>query len=145
MTEAARDVPDDLAERLDRGFGKLIGLEFLELGADRVTARWTVRPELHQPFGIVHGGVHCSVIESLASTGAALWLGDRGHVVGVNNNTDFIRAARDGVLTAEALPVHRGRSQQIWTVTITDASDRLIARGQVRLQNIQDTGAIGAG
>ena len=50
----------------------------------------------------------------------------------------------EGVLTAEALPVHRGRTQQIWTVTITDAADRLIARGQVRLQNIEDTGRIGA-
>ena len=71
-------------------------------------------------------------------------MGDRGHVVGVNNSTDFIRAAREGVLTAEALPVHRGRTQQIWTVTVTDAAQRLVARGQVRLQNIEDTGRIGA-
>lgn len=142
MTEPTTSL-DDMRAQLDTGFGKLIGLEFQDLDPDRVTARWTVRDELLQPFGIVHGGVHCSVIESVASTAAALWLGGRGHVVGVNNTTDFIRAARAGVLTAEAVPVHRGRTQQIWTVTITDESDRLIARGQVRLQNIEDTAAIG--
>ncbi|KIQ14994.1 thioesterase [Rhodococcus sp. Leaf7] len=142
MTEPTTSL-DDMRAQLDTGFGKLIGLEFHDLEPDRVTARWTVRDELLQPFGIVHGGVHCSVIESVASTAAALWLGGRGHVVGVNNTTDFIRAARAGVLTAEAVPVHRGRTQQIWTVTITDESDRLIARGQVRLQNIEDTAAIG--
>jgi 1,4-dihydroxy-2-naphthoyl-CoA hydrolase len=142
MTEPTTSL-DDMRAQLDTGFGKLIGLEFQDLEPDRVTARWTVRDELLQPFGIVHGGVHCSVIESVASTAAALWLGGRGHVVGVNNTTDFIRAARAGVLTAEAVPVHRGRTQQIWTVTITDESDRLIARGQVRLQNIEDTAAIG--
>ena len=144
MSDATPSVSDELREQLDSGFGKVLGLQFRELGPDRVTAEWTVRPELLQPFGIVHGGVHCAVVESLASTAGALWLGDRGHVVGVNNTTDFIRAAREGVLTAEALPVHRGRTQQIWTVTITDAADRLIARGQVRLQNIEDTGRIGA-
>ncbi|MGB3770576.1 MAG: PaaI family thioesterase [Rhodococcus sp. (in: high G+C Gram-positive bacteria)] len=144
MPESPADHLDALRQQLDSGFGKMIGLEFDELGPDRVTARWTIRPELHQPFGIVHGGVYCAVVESVASTAAAVWLGDRGNVVGVNNNTDFIRAVRDGVLTAEATPVHRGRTQQIWIVTIIDGSDRLIARGQVRLQNIQDTGTIGS-
>jgi uncharacterized protein (TIGR00369 family) len=144
MNDVSPSVSDELREQLDSGFGKVLGLQFRVLGPDRVTAEWTVRPELLQPFGIVHGGVHCAVVESLASKAGALWLGDRGHVVGVNNTTDFIRAAREGVLSAEALPVHRGRTQQIWTVTITDAADRLIARGQVRLQNIEDTGRIGA-
>ncbi len=56
----------------------------------------------------MHGGVHCAVIESVASIAASLWLGDKGHVVGVNNNTDFLRASREGTLYAEANPVHRG-------------------------------------
>ncbi len=64
--------------------------------ADRVVATWEAAPKHHQPYGIVHGGVHCSVVETLASFGAATWLGDRGQVVGVNNNTDFYRAVREG-------------------------------------------------
>jgi uncharacterized protein (TIGR00369 family) len=123
------------------GFDALIGLEYDELSGDRVTARWDVRPELHQPHGLVHGGVHCAVVETAASIGAALWaegqFGAGSRVVGVNNSTDFYRAVGDGRLSAVATPVHRGRSQQVWQVVITDGEDRLVARGQVRLQNLE--------
>lgn len=121
---------------LTGGFVALLGLRFEEATADRVVISWPVRPELHQPFGIQHGGVYCSVVETAASVGGSLWLGDRGTVVGVSNQTDFLRAVRDGELTAVGTPVHRGRSQQLWQVEITDADERLVARGQVRLQNL---------
>ncbi|SCG53380.1 uncharacterized domain 1-containing protein [Micromonospora siamensis] len=121
---------------LTGGFVALLGLKLDEVSGDRVVIRWQVRPELHQPFGIQHGGVYCSVVETAASIGGSLWLGDRGRVVGVSNQTDFLRAVRDGELTAVGTPVHRGRSQQLWLVEITDADERLVARGQVRLQNL---------
>ncbi|WP_176558876.1 PaaI family thioesterase [Micromonospora sp. WMMA1996] len=121
---------------LSGGFVALLGLTFDEVSGDRVVIRWKVRPELHQPYGIQHGGVYCSVVETAASVGGALWLGDRGNVVGVSNQTDFLRAVRDGELTAIGTPVHRGRSQQLWLVEITDGDARLVARGQVRLQNL---------
>ncbi|MEV1076567.1 PaaI family thioesterase [Micromonospora parva] len=125
------EIPD-----LTGGFAALLGLTFEEASADRVVIRWQVRPDLHQPFGLLHGGVYCSVVETAASVGGALWLADRGTVVGVSNQTDFLRAVRDGELTAVGTPVHRGRSQQLWQVEITDADERLVARGQVRLQNL---------
>ncbi|MEV4710842.1 PaaI family thioesterase [Micromonospora sp. NPDC049374] len=118
------------------GFFALLGLELDEISGDRVTIRWRVRPELHQPYGILHGGVHCSVVETAASLGAGVWLGERGRVVGVSNQTDFLRAVGEGELVAVGTPVHRGRSQQLWQVEITDADGRLVARGQVRLQNL---------
>ncbi|MEV2241596.1 PaaI family thioesterase [Micromonospora sp. NPDC049891] len=118
------------------GFFALLGLELDEISGDRVTIRWRVRPELHQPYGILHGGVYCSVVETAASLGAGVWLGERGQVVGVSNQTDFLRAVREGELVAVGTPVHRGRSQQLWQVEITDADARLVARGQVRLQNL---------
>ncbi len=121
---------------LTGGFVALLGLTFDEVSGDRVVIRWKVRPELHQPYGIQHGGVYCSVVETAASIGGALWLGEKGNVVGVSNQTDFLRAVRDGELTAVGTPVHRGRSQQLWLVEITDADSRLVARGQVRLQNL---------
>ncbi|WP_433533478.1 PaaI family thioesterase [Micromonospora sp. CA-263727] len=123
------------------GFVALLGLEFDEVSGDRVTIRWRVRPELYQPYGIQHGGVYCAVVETAASVGGALWFGDRGQVVGVSNQTDFLRAVRDGELTAVGTPVHRGRSQQLWQVEITDAEARLVARGQVRLQNLSPAAA----
>ncbi|MFG2109296.1 PaaI family thioesterase [Micromonospora chersina] len=124
---------------LTGGFVALLGLKFDEVSGDRVVIRWQVRPELHQPYGIQHGGVYCSVVETAASIGGALWLGDKGKVVGVSNQTDFLRAVRDGELTAVGTPIHRGRSQQLWLVEIADEGGRLVSRGQVRLQNL--TGA----
>jgi len=113
-----------------------IGLEMPEATGDRVVGVWTAGPHLHQPFGIVHGGVHCAVVETLCSVGAALWLAGAGTVVGVSNTTDFFRAVSDGKLTSIAEPIHRGRSQQVWVVQTRDEQARLVARGQVRLQNL---------
>jgi 1,4-dihydroxy-2-naphthoyl-CoA hydrolase len=118
------------------GLDAHLGLEYSELSADRVVITWRVSPDHHQPYGIVHGGVYCAVVESAASMGAGLWLGERGQVVGVANQTDFLRAVGAGQLTAVATPVHRGRSQQLWAVEISDEQLRLVARGQVRLQNL---------
>ena len=75
-----------------------LGLRITEVAADRVVATWTAGERHHQPYGIVHGGVHASVVETLGSVGSATWFGDRGKVVGVNNSTDFYRAvkAEDG-------------------------------------------------
>ncbi len=129
-------VPGSVAD-LGGEFMNYVGLEFVELTGERVVATWVAGPRLHQPHGIVHGGVHCSVVESLASIGASVWLGDKGRVVGVNNNTDFYRAVTEGGLTSTATPLHRGRSQQVWLVeTVIDVTGKLASRGQVRLQNL---------
>ena len=121
-------------------FAAWLGIELTETTGDRVVATWSAEPKLHQPCGIVHGGVHCSVVETLASVGAALWVSGRDEtakVVGVNNNTDFFRAVREGAMTSTATPLHRGRSQQLWLVeTYADDDGSLSARGQVRLQNL---------
>jgi uncharacterized protein (TIGR00369 family) len=97
-----------------------------------------ISDKLLQPWGIMHGGVYCSIIESLASVSGHVWLSGHGGgtVVGVNNNTDFLRSISSGTITAVSTPIHRGRRQQLWLITITDESDRVVARGQVRLQNI---------
>ena len=121
---------------LSTGLVNLLGLRMDEVTADRVTISWTVTPDLHQPYGLLHGGVHCAVVETAASVGGAAWYGDRGQVVGVANQTDFFRAVTDGDLVAVATPLHRGRTQQLWQVEIRDEQDRLVARGQVRLQNL---------
>ncbi len=121
---------------VDDGLNKALGLRLDEAGPDRVVMSWTVGPQHLQPYGIVHGGVYCSVVESSASIGAAVWFGDRGKVVGVANHTNFLRSAGEGTLTATATPLHRGRSQQLWLVEITDDQQRAIARGEVRLQNL---------
>jgi uncharacterized protein (TIGR00369 family) len=120
-------------------FDKELGLVFTEISPDRTRAQLDVVPKLLQPMGIVHGGVYCSMVESLASVAAYTWIATNGggSVVGVNNNTDFLRAISSGMVYGTATPVHRGRRQQLWIVTIADSGDRLVARGQVRLQNLE--------
>ncbi len=128
----------DISELNDfRGpFAEYLGLWLTTADGDQVTATWAAEQKLHQPWGIVHGGVHCSVVETLASIGASIWFGDRGTVVGVSNSTDFFRAVKEGELTSRAVPLHRGRSQQVWVVETHDTAGKLVSRGQVRLQNL---------
>jgi len=133
------DLPSEIAaalQEMNSPFIDYLGLKMTELSGERVTGTWSAGPHLAQPYGLVHGGAHCSVVETLASLGAGVWFGERGQVVGVSNQTDFYRGVREGDFTSVAEPVHRGRSQQVWVVETRDAEGRLVARGQVRLQNL---------
>lgn len=122
--------------RVPVGLDQTLGAEFLELTGSRVVIRLVIDAHLLQPFGIVHGGVYCSLVESAASMGAAAWYAERGRVVGMSNQTDFLRPVREGVITATAEPLHQGRTTQLWEVYIRDEVDRLVARGQVRIANL---------
>lgn len=124
-------------------FQEVLGIELVDASEDKVVFTCPIKPEMHQPYGIVHGGVYCSIVESAASMAAASWLGDKGYVVGVVNTTNFIRATREGTLTATATPLQRGRTQQLWQVEILDDADHLVAHGQVRLANITDADKLG--
>ena len=127
----------------DQGFNGLVGMEFDTTTGDEVVIRMPVRSDHHQPYGIVHGGVWCTLVETAASVGAATWFGERGNVVGVSNHTNFIRAVREGEVTVRATPIHRGRLQQLWLVEITDEQGRNVARGEVRLQNLETAERLG--
>jgi 1,4-dihydroxy-2-naphthoyl-CoA hydrolase len=120
------------------GLDGALGVEHLELTADKVVARFTITDGVHlQPFGIPHGGIYCAVHESTASIAGQIWFADRGVVVGTNNSTDFIRQAAIGdTITVTATPIHRGRSQQLWHLDSVNQDGKLIAQGQVRLANL---------
>ena len=118
------------------GWVKDMGILITSASADEVTCEWEVGVKHHQPYGIVHGGVHASVVETLGSIASALWYGEQGKCVGVSNHTDFYRAVSQGRLTSVATPVHRGRQQQVWRVETRDDEDRLVASGQLRVQNL---------
>ena len=136
----------DLLGFTSRGLVGALGIELTEMTADRVVGRIEIAEIHQQPYGIVHGGTYAALVESLASTGAAVWGFERGvqAVVGVSNTTDFLRSHREGPIRGTATPIHRGRTQQLWLVEIHRESDGvLIARGHLRLQNITDAGAIG--
>ena len=115
-----------------------LGLVWGPLSYDRVAAYVEVGPRHHQPFGVVHGGVWSAVVESTGSLAATLRVAATGRrAVGVSNATEFIRPHRDGRVDAVATPIHVGRTQQLWLVELTRADDgKLVARGQLRLQNV---------
>lgn len=120
----------------DSPFDALVGTKLLEASGDRVVATVPVDADRHmQPLGLVHGGVFTTVVETVASIGATLWLGDEGTVVGLSNHTDFLRPVGGGALRFEATPLHRGRSTQLWQVTVLDGDRRRVAHGKVRLFN----------
>lgn len=131
------------AHVISSGFGKHLGLTLEEVTGDVVRGTIALSPDHHQAYGIVHGGVYCAVVEHVASIAAATWFAGRGNVVGVSNSTHFVRAARTGLLQVETTPLQRGRTQQLWQVFITDDQRRLIAKGEVRLANIPDSGVLG--
>ena len=114
-----------------------------EVSGTRVAGTVDLGPDQHTPWGVVHGGVYCTVVESAASIGASAAVVDRGQfAVGVNNNTDFVRPMTSGVLDVVAEPIQQGRTLQLWQVVLTRADDgKLVARGQVRLQNVPLPGA----
>ena len=116
-----------------------MGVTITSATQDEVRAELTIGPEHLQSYGIVHGGVHCGVIESLASIGAALFAFPRGQsVVGLENSTSFIRAVRAGAkLHAVSTPITRGRRTQVWEAQVLDDEEKLVATGRVRLLCIE--------
>ena len=123
------------------GLSGLVGIEIEEAGPDRCVMTLEIDHRHLQPYGIVHGGTFCVLVEAAASTGAAIHAMGQGltGAVGVSNTTDFFRSHREGKIRATATPLHRGRSQQVWQVEITrDQDGVLLARGQVRSHNLAD-------
>jgi uncharacterized protein (TIGR00369 family) len=120
---------------------RLLEIEFEQITPTRVSGSVAADERHHQPWGLVHGGLYTAVIETFATTGAYEAVKDRGQLaVGVANATDFIRPHRTGRLDVLALAIQQGRTQQLWQVEMRRGEDdKLIARGQVRLQNIESS------
>jgi uncharacterized protein (TIGR00369 family) len=120
---------------IPEGWVSAMGMTITHATRDEVRAELTVAQQHLQGYGIVHGGVHCGIIETLSSMGAYLFARERGqHVVGLENNTSFIRAVRAGArLHAVAKPMTRGRQTQVWEGRVLDEHEHLVAIGRVRL------------
>ena len=116
----------------------LIDARFTETSATRTEGSVAADERHHQPWGIVHGGLYTAASETFATIGANEAVKDRGQqAVGVSNATDFLRPHRAGRLDVAATAIHQGRTQQLWQVEIRRPEDgKLVARGQVRLQNV---------
>jgi 1,4-dihydroxy-2-naphthoyl-CoA hydrolase len=124
---------------LDRApaFLRGAGFQVEEATGTRVTGTIAAGPEHHTPWGVVHGGVYTTAVESACSIGASLAVVGRGeYAVGLSNQTDFLRPHVSGELRVTATPIQQGRTQQLWLCEIARADGKLVARGQLRLQNV---------
>jgi len=127
------------------GWNTAMGLRFSVVTEEECVGELVIAPIHTQPYGIVHGGVHCGIIEAACSTGAAVVAMARGQsVVGLENATSFITAVRSGTLKVTATPVTRGRKTQVWQAVVTNEEGRTCATGRVRLLCL-DAGADLAG
>jgi len=104
-----------------------IGIEVTEATKDRVVATMAITPKVHQPFGLLHGGASVALAETVASTGAFMNCDlEKENAVGIEINANHLRGKKDGVVTAVATPIHKGRSTHVWEVKITDEAGRMV-------------------
>ncbi len=116
-----------MAERIDAGgLGTTLGIQREVLEKDRVVLTMPVTSRVHQPFGVLHGGASAALAESAASIGGNLNCAEGFVALGVEINANHIRSISEGVLTATAVPVHVGRTTQVWTIEIKDQDERLV-------------------
>jgi 1,4-dihydroxy-2-naphthoyl-CoA hydrolase len=112
----------------------VIGCELLELSAERVRARVRVHDSIRQRFGVVHGGAYSAWAEMLASEATVVGVAAEGNIaMGISNSTQFLHAAREGVITAEGRVRRRGRTVWVWDIDFTDEQGRLCSISRVTL------------
>jgi 1,4-dihydroxy-2-naphthoyl-CoA hydrolase len=133
----SRPTLPDLGLDAAPAFLRAAGLQVEEATGTQVTATIAAGPDQHTPWGVVHGGVYTTAVESACSIGASLAVIDNGeYAVGLANHSDFLRPHVEGELRVTATPVQQGRTQQLWQCDIARADGKLVARGQLRLQNV---------
>lgn len=108
------------------GLVALLGIEFTDVGPERVVATMPVTPDHHQPFGYLHGGASVALAESVVSVGASAGVWPAQVAFGLEINANHIRPKRDGTLRAEGERLHAGRTTQVWQVRITDEDGKLV-------------------
>lgn len=139
---------DDYAEQVNRindGWMKANDVVVTKATLDEIVVEMTVGPQHLQPLGVVHGGVHCGLVETIASIGAGIHALLAGKtVVGLENQTSFIRAVRGGTLRGVGKPITRGRRSHVWQADIYDGDGKLVSTGRVRVL-VLDAGAQLAG
>jgi 1,4-dihydroxy-2-naphthoyl-CoA hydrolase len=116
------------------GYADLLGTEWLDDDPDHARARIPIRDDLRQPFGLMHGGVMSSLVESVCSRATALVVfGDGMVAIGQSINVNFIRPITAGHAEVKAQARHRGRTTWVWDAEVLDADEKLCALAQMTI------------
>lgn len=107
---------------------RTLNIKFTDAGVDFLVATMPVNPTVHQPMGLLHGGASVALAESVGSAASMLYVNaEVSEVRGIEISANHLKAKRDGMVTATAKIVHKGRSIHLWEIRITDESDNLIS------------------
>jgi 1,4-dihydroxy-2-naphthoyl-CoA hydrolase len=110
-----------------------LGIEFLEVGADFISARVPVDPRTRQPYGLLHGGVSVVLAETLGSCGAAFSVPEGWRAVGLDINANHLRGATSGWVTGIAKPVHMGRTTHVWQIDLRNDAGELTCVSRITM------------
>ena len=116
---------------------ELLDVEVLEASPEKVVLRLPVNWKVHQPYGLLHGGVSALLAESAASMGGFLVVGPERGVVGIELSASHLRSLRDGHLTATATPIRLGRTVQVWRIALTGDEGRAVCEARCSLAVIE--------
>lgn len=104
-----------------------LGIEFIEIGDDFIKAKMPVDHRTHQPMGLLHGGAHVVLAETLGSTAANLCLDiTKEYALGLDINSNHLKSVRNGFVYGIAKPIHLGGKTQVWEIKITDEKQNLL-------------------
>ncbi|SEA99760.1 uncharacterized domain 1-containing protein [Flavobacterium gillisiae] len=105
-----------------------LNIEYVDAGEDFLTATMPVNPTVHQPMGLLHGGASVALAESVGSAASFLFINpELSEVRGIEISANHLKAKRNGIVTATAKIIHKGRSIHLWEIRITDENDSLIS------------------
>jgi uncharacterized protein (TIGR00369 family) len=105
-----------------------LNIEFIDAGEDYLVATMPVNPSVHQPMGLLHGGASVALAESVGSAASMLFVNSElSEVRGIEISANHLKAKREGIVTATARIIHKGRSIHLWEIRITDEKDSLIS------------------
>ena len=119
-------IPADSLSALD----DKLGIRIIDFDPDRMVATMPVAGN-EQPFGLLHGGASCALMETIGSWAGALHAGPGKQVVGIELNASYLRGATSGVVTAVCTPVRRGRTLSTFLIELTDDQGRPTATGRL--------------
>jgi len=104
-----------------------LGIEFLELGKDFISAKMPVDHRTHQPMGLLHGGASIALAETLGSVASSVLVDlNKFTCVGLEINANHIKSARSGYVTGKATPIHLGKKTHVWDIKISNENDELL-------------------
>ena len=115
-----------------------LGIEFLEIGQNFISAKMPVDHRTIQPMGLLHGGASIVLAETLGSVASSILVDkNKFHCVGLEINANHIKSARNGYVTGKAIPIHIGKKTHVWDIRIINENEDLVCVSRLTVAIIE--------